>query len=316
MPSRTALRRDRIAQAVLDGAMGNLSVVAEALTKRLADDGVFQALEAGLQPLSDQPLSPETAEAVAALQKIQEEMAPVDVPDAAAVQQFLTWLLAFYTSAYLMLDDLHRQEAAETWVPRERRDEAVAAAYRDLVAVRRYVTGVLDERAADSLLDLRGDTPTQPEELRRHMEAAIRRLKNPDSHVPKPRIEGLEPDWAPAIRQLERGLANLETALRGLAAESSAATHARNRRDAALAAHRDMVTGSRSMLRGMYILSGQRNLVDTLRSPFSRRSATIDLEEEDEDFPGDEPFEPPAPEDGPTPPDGPQPEETGEEVPS
>lgn len=309
MPSKTALRRDRIARAVIRGARNNVELVNETLAERLAVDGAFQELQAGENLIVSENLSEGTARAVATLEKTQKAMEPFDFPDWAELQQALTWLTAFYTRLYLVVDDVHQQEAAEDWVPRDRRDEAVRSAYDDLVAVRRYVSGVLDERAASSLLGLTDRTPSQPDELRSQMESVLRRLQEPSSHVPTPRIEGLEADWEPAIRQLERGLKNLDEALENLADETKAARHARDRKEAALAAHRDAVTGCRSILRGVYILSGRRDLVDTIRSPFSSRGPIIDLEEEDEDVSVDEPFDPPeaegepsvgeAPEEGP-----------------
>lgn len=292
MSSRTALRRERVAQAVLDGGVGHLSIVAESLAQRLAADGVLQAMETGLQPeVPLESLSDEAAEAVAKMQSLQAQMAPAELPSWISLQQMMMMVLTFYTTQYMVLDDIHQQEAAQDWVPRDARDRAVEAAYKDMVAVRRYVAGVLDERAADSLLGLTGSTATQPVELRRQMQSAIRRLRAPESHVPKPRIEGLEPDWGLAIQQLERGLGTLDGALQELASESAAALQARKRRDAALAAHRDAVTSVRSMLRGLYILAGERDLVDEIRSPFSRRSAGLEPGEEDEDIPFDEPFE-------------------------
>lgn len=318
MSSRTALRRERVAQAVLDGALGHLSLVAESLDQRLAADGVLQALDTGLEPeVPLESLSEEAAQAVATMQKIQEQMAPEELPSWTSLQRMVLMVVAFYTSQYMVLDDVHQQEAAQDWVPRDARDKAVEEAYQDMLAVRRYVAGVLDDRAADSLLGLRGSTATQPLELRRQMRSAIRRLRDSESHVPEPRIQGLEPDWEPAIQQLERGMANLEEALKDMASESAAAVQARKRRDAALAAHRDAVTSARFMLRGLYTLAGQRDLTEEIRSPFARRSADGEPEEDD-DFPFDEPFEEdddvedegePPPDDAP-PDDAPQ----GEEV--
>ncbi len=291
MSSRTALRRERVAQAVLDGALGHLSLVAESLEQRLAADGVLQAMENGLEPeVPLESLSEEAAQAVATMQRIQQEMAPDEIPSWVSLQRMVMMVVSFYTSQYMALDDIHQQEAAQDWVPRDARDQAVEEAYKDMLAVRRYVAGVLDERAADSLLGLDGRTASQPVELRRQMRSAIRRLRNPDSHVPPPRIEGLEPDWEPAIRQLERGMASLDEALENIASESAAAVQARLRRDAALAAHRDAVTSARFILRGLYTLAGQRDLTEEIRSPFARRSANGDPEEDD-DFPFDEPFE-------------------------
>lgn len=289
MSSRTALRRERIAQSVLDGALGNLPVVTETLGRRLQEDGVVRAMEAGMQPpVPIEALSAEAAEAVAAMQSIQQDMAPVPSLNWADLQRFFAWLVTYYTSNYMILDDVHQQESSEEWVPRDVRDQAVSSAYQDMVAVRRYVSGVLDPRAADSLLGLQGSTATQPVELRRQMQSAIRRLRNPESHVPPSRIEGLEPDWEPAIRQLERGLVQLDEAVQGLAAESAAARHAQARRDAALAAHRDVVTACGFMLRGMYVLAGKRDLLPTLRSPFSRTNSEL-VDEDDGLFSDDEP---------------------------
>lgn len=291
MSSRTALRRERVAQAMLDGAAGHLVLVAERLEERLAADGFLQALETGLQPeVPMESLSEEAAQVVATMQGIQQQMSLEELPSWISLQQFMMLVLAFYTTNYMVLDDIHQQEAAQDWVPRDTRDQAVEEAYKDMLAVRRYVTGVLDERAADSLLGMRGPTATQPVELRRQMHSAIRRLRAPETHVPRPRIEGLDPDWGPAIRQLEQGLAKLDEALKGLAAESAAETQARKARDEALRAHRVAVTSSRSILRGLYILAGESDLVDEIRSPFARRSVGGTLAGDD-DFSDEEPFD-------------------------
>lgn len=291
MSSRTAHRRERIAQAVLDGGIGHLGLVATGLEERLASDGVLQAMEVGMQPeVPLAALSEEAAQAVVKMQSLQTQLEPETLPSWVSLQQLMMWVVTFYTAQYMVLDDVHQQEAAQDWVPRDARDRAVEEAYGDMVAVRRYVAGVLDERAADSLLGLNGSTATQPVELRRQMQSAIRRLRSPGSHVPAPRIEGLEPHWEPAIQQLERGMERLNEALQEVASESAAAVQARKRRDAALAAHRDAVTAARSVLRGLYVLAGERDLVEEIRSPFSRRSTAGNPEEEGDD-PFDEPFE-------------------------
>ncbi len=288
MPSRTAFRRDRIARAVIRGARNNVELVHRSLQSRLEEDGVFEALQPGEEPIIQQALSEDAAAAIATLERAQKSLEPFEFPEWTQVQKAVAWVTAFYTRLYLILDDVHQQEAAQDWVPRDRRDEAVASAYEDLVAVRRYVAGMLDERAASSLLGLTDRTPRQPDELRMQMEAALRRLKDPASHVPEPRIEGLEPDWEPAIRQLERGLENLDAALENLADEAEAIRQARALREQALEAHRDMVSGGRSMLRGLYVMAGRRDLAASIRSPFPRRLSDADLEGGD-DFPFDEP---------------------------
>lgn len=311
MPSRTAFRRDRIARAVIRGARNNVELVHQSLQSRLEEDGVFEALQPGDEPILEQALSEDAVEAIATLERAQKSLEPFEFPDWDQVQKAVAWVTAFYTRLYLILDDVHQQEAAEDWVPRDRRDEAVASAYEDLVAVRRYVAGMLDERAANSLLGLTDRTPRQPDELRMQMEMALRRLKDPTSHVPKPRIEGLEPDWEPAIRQLERGLETLDAALENLADEAEAIRQAQALREEALTAHRDMVSGGRAMLRGMYVMAGRRDLAASIRSPFRRRLSDADLDEDD-DFPFGEP--PDEEGDEPATNDVPTPGEEGEEV--
>lgn len=275
MASRTALRRDRIARAVLRGARNHVTSVSTELQERLE---VFNVPE--IQGASGE-LTPETAQAVATLARMESELQTGEMPDWSELQSFFGWMLAAATRRYLVLDDRLQQTAAENWVPRDRRDQAVEDAFRDMIAVRRYVSGVLDERAANSLLGLDDRTATQPDELRTQMESAIRRLKSPESHVPKPRIEGLEADWESAVRQLERGLENLDTALEELADETLAVTEARREREEALAMHRDAVTSCRSVLRGLYVLAGRRDLTGSLRSPFGRRLSEPNPEADD-----------------------------------
>lgn len=314
MPSRTALREHKNAAAVMAAARRHRETVATTLIDRLLADGALEQLEEA--PAPDEPiiaalteeLSETAVTAVRSNLEIQAEMAPVELPDLDNLQRFAVWAIAFYTVKMLQADDLLRQELQEDWVARRQRDEAARDAYDALVRMRRYVAGVLlDETAASSLLDLEGDTPTNPFDLRDTLAVAVQRLRRPESHFPDTRFEGAKPDWHQLADELEVVLVPLDQAIRRIEDEKAAADAALAEKRRAFELHRGALIGWRQMVQGMAIAGGDRELASRFTLPQPARRGLEDEADEVGDGSAGEEFRGPDPGLLPEPPSAPEP---------
>lgn len=302
MPSRMVDREHRNAASVVAAGLQHQSTLTEKLTERLTVDGALAALENGE---SAPPLvPPPSAEGIATDETdpqgpivsalTQEEGAlevkpPVHVVDLQQLQQLAMWNISFYTKKLLEVDNRLRKEVQQVWVARAARDEAARTAYEQLVAVRQYVSGVLDERAVQSMLDIEGATPTTPFELRNTLQRALDRLQAPDTFVPEPRIDGLEPDWERVVTQLQAVYEPLDQAVQKIEEQEKAARASTREREEMRRLHRDALIGWRGMLQSMAIAAGDRELASDFRLPQFSRPTSGDGTEDD---PGDGP--PPA----------------------
>ncbi len=281
MPSRMVDREHRNAASVVAAGLQHQLTLTEKLTERLTVDGALAALESGesapplVPPPSAEGIATDETDPqgpiVSALTQ-QEEGAlevkpPVHIVDLQQLQQLAMWNISFYTKKLLEVDNRLRKEVQQVWVARAARDEAARTAYEQLVAVRQYVTGVLDERAVQSMLDIEGATPSTPFELRNTLQRALNRLQAPDTFVPEPRIDGLEPEWERVVTQLQAVYEPLDQAVQKMEQEEKAARASSRERAEMRRIHRDALIGWRSMLQGMAIAAGDRELASDFRLP-------------------------------------------------
>lgn len=206
--------------------------------------------------------------------------------DLQQLQQLAMWNISFYTKKLLEVDNRLRKEVQQVWVAWAARDEAARTAYEQLVAVRQYVTGVLDERAVQSMLDIEGATPSTPFELRNTLRRALDRLQAPDTFVPEPRIDGLEPEWERVVTQLQAVYEPLDQAVQKIEEQEKVARISSREQAEMRRIHRDALIGWRGMLQNMAIGARDRELASNFRLPQFTRPASGDGTEDD---PGDVP---------------------------
>lgn len=280
MPSKQVIDLHRIAASVTAGALHNRERITEAVTARLQEDGVVEALSTQLPPEPPAEtlaaLTETAGEAVAQSHAAQLEAAPEAVPDVDGLQRFAAWAIPYYAEKMMRLDDLHQKERQQDWVVRAKRDEAADAAYREYVTVRQMMAAALAPETVSSILGLEGETPRNPFELRDKLRFAIERMSSPETFFPNVRIAGLVQDWSELVERLSSALEPLDAALRELEMEAKAADTALLDKQEAIQRYRSAFGACATILRGLYVLAGEPELARRLSPTVIRRTSSDD----------------------------------------
>lgn len=153
----------------------------------------------------------------ALLEGLRKRFAPLDGEDEVLqsferLYDFFFELLEIRENDMVAADEAHSAELRDDEAPRQRRDEAAAALYEKVVAVRRAANGNFGSDLAARLLDFDGSTSQDPLTLYRQASRVVERLRNPELEMPDSLLGGV-PDRETWAAQLEPSLAELRAAL-------------------------------------------------------------------------------------------------------
>jgi len=139
------------------------------------------------------------------------------VPDLIPLQHMLEQVLEQLRRDLVASDETHLLELQEHRAARARRDTASAALAERLVQLRKAMTGVFGDLAADGYKGIGGAMIRNPEILARKARRVLERLQSGTPEMPPPRVPGFTVDPQPWAGLLEGPLRELEEALKEVA---------------------------------------------------------------------------------------------------
>ncbi|UJR80764.1 hypothetical protein [Sandaracinus amylolyticus] len=182
-------------------------------------------------------------------------------------------------------DRAHERELADDPAPRQRRDEAVAAVRRIVVALR----GTVESNHGDAGLQALGlwdPPPADPSRLRLYGEALVESLLGDDVVLPAPESDAIAFDRAKLARRLRAPLDALADALADVTREEKEADTTQLTKNAAMNAHDHAFPRLAGLLAALARAVGLDDLAARMR-PSGRRAGV--LAEPDEPAPAPEP---------------------------
>lgn len=250
MPSKNVLQKYTKAVEVEGAARRNQPAATEALRERVP------------QPIPDPPTEAELANGLREVLSVTEAPPPVDWNN---LQDNMSWEIRVARERLLEADHLRERSIHDLPLLRERRDDAVQAAYDQLVRVRQVLRAVLGEKRALKVLGVDGKTPTQPDHLLIRLHESAERLRRPSLDNAELRMPGMTQSWDELADGLDAVAAPLEEAIVAVRDGNKDADVALVARGKVEKEFQDLMVGFTNVLEGLYIAGGVRGLASRLR---------------------------------------------------
>ncbi len=184
------------------------------------------------------------------------------------------------------VDRRHRDEAAETEIARNVRDDAAAALRHEVIGIRDIVDDVYGEDVSRQLGFAR-QTPRAAEMLAEQVAHLVVRLGTADSEILEPRFGATPLDLSRHVARLTRAYKRLQLMLAEVESKERDTEHAKVDRDAMLETFDRTCIDVSRMIESLFRMAGFDKLADRVRPPVSG-TAVVPVSDDD-DEPAEEP---------------------------
>lgn len=198
------------------------------------------------------------------------------LPDLTHLQSLFARHLERRLDALVEADESHLRELDDDTDIRQRRADAAAQLYDQVVAVRNLVRAALGAEREAELLGSEGRTAQDPLTLQRQAERMVERLREPGAtELTASRLPSVELDLRGIPARLETKIGDLRDAISAVVREECEAETSHQRKDRAFEAFDEAARGVADTLRGWCRLAGCPEFADRIRVtlPSRRRAA-------------------------------------------
>ena len=213
----------------------------------------------------------------AANDRIEPFLAEGEAPfDLDLLQRVLQRMVGASFERIVEADKAHADQLTDDVAPRLERDQWVAEVRSKLIDIRRIALGLVGPKRVVEIVAIDGATAREPELLWRQGEHTLSRLRSPEFRLPVKSTQGVQFDPEQIADELEPLVTGLRGSIAAIRLEERTAALSLQAKLEEMDEHDQLISASRHILVGFYLLARRPDLAKRVRISLPRRSRSQD----------------------------------------